>query len=248
VGNVGAGAVAHIVGGPAGIKRVRNPLPALGGRDPHPIRQAKLYAPQAFRRQERAVTADDYARVTERHPEVQRAVATRRWTGSWHTIFITVDRRRGRPIDPAFESELRSFLEKFRLAGQDVEIDAPRFVALDVAIEVCAAPGHFAADVERRLLDVFSTRPLPTGELGFFHPDRLSFGTPLYLSALVARAMRVPGVQSVIPRRFRRFARTAGTALADGYIGLGRLELARLDNDPNAPENGRLEIAVAGGA
>jgi hypothetical protein len=71
-----------------GVK-VRNPLSARGGQDPEPIAHAKLLAPVAFRTQERAVTEDDYAAAAERHPDVQRAAATRRWTGSWYTMFIT---------------------------------------------------------------------------------------------------------------------------------------------------------------
>ncbi len=107
-GNVGAEAIGHVLAPFAGITRVRNPLPAAGGLDPHPVTQARLYAPQAFRRQERAVTADDYAAMTEREPRVQRAVATRRWTGSWYTMFITVDRRGADALDPVFEDRARA--------------------------------------------------------------------------------------------------------------------------------------------
>ena len=78
--------------------------PAQGGRDPEALEDVRQYAPQAFRRQERAVTAADYGMVSERHSEVQRAVATRRWTGSWYTMFVAVDRTGGRAIDPAFEA------------------------------------------------------------------------------------------------------------------------------------------------
>jgi hypothetical protein len=123
-GNVGAEAIGHIVTTITGIVRVRNPLAASSGIDPQPLSRARLYAPQAFRRQERAVTEADYAVVTEREPRVQRAVATRRWTGSWYTMFITVDRRGSDGVDAAFEDELRGFIERFRLAGHDVEIDA----------------------------------------------------------------------------------------------------------------------------
>jgi len=254
-GNVGPEAIAHVVmpsGKLAtafgGIDRVRNPMAARGGREPHPIAQAKLYAPQAFRRQERAVTPADYAAVAERHPEVQRAVATRRWTGSWHTMFVTVDRRGGAPIDAAFERELRAFIERFRLAGHDLEIDVPRFAPLDLAFDVCVRRGYFAPDVEQRLLDAFSRRVLPDGTTGFFHPDRFTFGAPVYLSALIARAMEVPGVAQVLPRRFQRWSRTPAGELADGVITMRRLEIARLDSDPNAPENGRIEFRMVGEA
>jgi predicted phage baseplate assembly protein len=107
-GNVGAGALAHVVTTPGlGIDAsdpdhpaLWNPVPAVGGVLPESMEEVRQYAPQAFRVQERAVTEADYAAVARRHPEVSRAVARRLWTGSWHTIFLTVDRVGGRPVDP----------------------------------------------------------------------------------------------------------------------------------------------------
>lgn len=247
-GNVGAEAIAHVRAPFAGIAAVRNPLPAQGGLDPEPLARVRLDAPQAFKRQERAVTAEDYRAVAEREPRVQRAVATRRWTGSWHTVFITVDRRGGAPVDAAFEDELRRFIERYRLAGHDVEIDAPRYVGLDIELHVCARPGHFPAAVEQRLLAQFSAQRLPDGRTGFFHPDRFSFGQPVLLSAVVATAMSVPGVAYVTPVRFQRLGRAAAGEIAAGRIALARLEIARLDNDPNAPQHGRLRFDVHPGS
>jgi hypothetical protein len=238
-GNVGAEAIAHVLCGFDGVLRVRNPLPATGGTDPEPLARARMDAPQAFRRQERAVTAADYAEVTMRDARVQRAVATRRWTGSWHTLFITVDRRGGAAVDPAFEDSITAFIDRYRMAGHDVEIDAPSYVALDIALHVCAKPGYFAVDVQRRLLRVFTTA---VG--GFFHPDRFSFGEPVYLSAVIAAAMAVPGVSHVEPLRFQRLGRASAGEIDAGRIAMARLEIARLDSDPNAPEMGRIEFEV----
>ena len=241
-GNVGAEAIGHIVAN--GINGVRNPIAATGGIDPQPLSQARLYAPQAFQRQERAVTTDDYADVTEREPSVQRAVATRRWTGSWYTIFITVDRRGISDVDAEYEDEIRAFIERYRMAGHDIEIDAPISVPLDIELHVCAKPGYFAADVEERLLEVFSAGRLSAGGTGFFFPDRFTFGQPVYLSAVIATAMAVPGVAYVTPVRFQRLGRNAANEIANGLIPIARLEIARLDNDPNAPENGRIRFDV----
>ncbi|MFT3718305.1 putative baseplate assembly protein [Pseudorhodoferax sp.] len=238
-GNVGADAIAHVLCGFDGIVRVRNPLPATGGTDPLPLARARMDAPQAFRRQERAVTAEDYAEVAMRDARVQRAVATRRWTGSWHTMFITVDRRGGAGVDAAFGAGIAAFIDRFRLAGHDVEIDAPAYVALDLALHVCTRPGHFPADVRRRLLQAFGTGPG-----GFFHPDRFSFGEPVLLSAVVAAAMAVPGVSHVEPLRFARLGRAPAGEIEAGRIAMARLEIARLDNDPNAPENGKIRFEV----
>ncbi len=254
-GNVGAEAVAHVVTTPGlGVTRVRNPLPASGGTAPESLDEVRLYAPQAFRTQERAVTEKDYAEVAERHPEVSRAVARRRWTGSWHTMFVTVDRAGGREVDDAFERELSAFLERYQLAGHDVEIEPPRFVPLDLALRVCVEAGHRRSDVKRALLETFSNRDLPDGRRGFFHPDNFTFDQPVYLSRVLAAAMAVPGVRWVDvdrtadpPGRFQRWGEAPRMEIAEGLIDVGRLEIAVLDNDPNAPENGKLELFMEGG-
>jgi hypothetical protein len=246
VGNVGAEAIAHVLTNDTAIINARNPLPGQGGLEPEPIEQVRLYAPQAFRTQERAVTADDYAAVTERHPEVQKAAATLRWTGSWYTVFITVDRAGGLPIDAAFENDVRAFLERFRMAGHDVEIDAPLFVPLDIELTGCVQPGHFPADVEQALLEAFSSVDLPGGRRGFFHPDNFTFGQPVYLSQIIATAMQVPGVAWIDATRFQRWGQAAHGELAQGFISFGRLEIARLDNDPNRAENGKIVFNLGG--
>lgn len=253
-GNVGADAIDRLVTPIAGVTRVRNPLPAVGGSAPESMERVRLHAPQVFRYQERAVTEADYAAVAQLHPDVQRATAVRRWTGSWYTIFITCDRRGGRPVTPAFEAEMDVWLDRFRLAGYDVEIDAPRYVALDLALTVCVAGGYQRSNVKRALLDRFSTRDFADGRRGFFHPDNYTFGQPVYLSQVIAAAMAVPGVQWVDaeesatkPNRFRRLGQDAQGAVEAGFLAFNRVEIARLDNDPSLPENGKLEFYMEGG-
>jgi len=254
-GNVGAEAIVHVLAAPGlGIASVRNPLVARGGVAPESLEEVRQYAPQAFRRQERAVTEADYADVAQRHPEVFRAVARRRWTGSWHTMFITVDRVGGQPIDRAFEDELSGFLERYQLAGHDVEIEPPRLVPLDIAMTVCVKPNHLRSDVKRQLLQRFSRFELADGQLGYFHPDNYTFGQDVYLSRLIAAAMAIQGVRWVKvdpgtnpPGRFQRWGARANTEIEDGYLPIGRFEIACLDNDANAPENGRIEFHMEGG-
>lgn len=256
-GNVGAESIAHVLfDPPAGtafdqISLVRNPIAATGGAEPESIEEVKLYAPQAFRVQERAVSVDDYATMAERHPEVVKARATRRWTGSWYTIFLSVDRTGGRPIDEEFETELRNFLEKYRLAAQDIEVEPPQLVPLEIELAVCVDARYYRADVKRALLAAFSSQDLPDGTRGFFHPDNFTFGQPVYLSAIIAKAMSVPGVVWVDPSPgksvFRRFWDSSDAELVKGRIEMARLEIARLDNDPNFPENGTIDFVMDGG-
>jgi len=258
-GNVGAESISrlyHPTGGDwrNAVLRVRNPLPAAGGVEPESLAQVRINAPQAFRVQQRAVTEADYAEVAQRHPEVQHAVGSLRWTGSWHTMFVTVDRKGGRSVDAAFSETLAAFLEHFRLAGYDLRIEGPIFVPLDIVMTVCVQPGFLASNVKAALLEVFSNRDLPDGRSGFFHPDNFTFGQPVYLSRIVAAAMAVPGVAWVDteevaskPNRFRRWGQVSRDEWKEGLITMERLEIARLDNDPSQPENGKFDFHMQGG-
>lgn len=246
-GNVGAEAIGHVVTNVAAIVGVRNPVPAAGGVEPESTAEIRRDAPNAFLVQERAVTAADWAEVTERDRNVQRAAATYRWTGSWHTVFLTADRLGGDPVDAAFEADLRARVERYRLAGYDLEVDGPVAVPLELALMVCAARGHFRSDVAGEVLQVLSNQVLPDGRLGLFHPDRFSFGDPVYLSSVYAAVHAVPGVSSVDVEVFRRLRQSETAGLDSGLLEMGRLEIARLDNDPNFPERGTLKLTMGGG-
>jgi len=178
---------------------VRNPLAAAGGADAETMEEVRQFAPQAFRTQERAVTEADWAAVAERHPEVQKAAARFRWFGSWYTVVITIDRTGGLPVksDKKFRTDIESFLEQFRIAGYDLEINDPVLVPLDILLKICVKSGYFQSDVKRSLTNVFSRYPLAGGGRGFFHPDNFTFGQPVYLSRIYQTAMNVAGVASV---------------------------------------------------
>lgn len=246
-GNVGAESLVHLLTDVTGIVSVRNPMAAHGGTDPESLEHVRRVAPHAFRIQERAVTPDDYAEVAMRHRDVQDATATVRWTGSWRTIFLTIDRLGGRSVDDDFEQEIRSHLERYRMAGQDVEIDGPQFVPLEIEMTVCVQPNYYRSDVKEELLRVFSNRTQLSGELGVFHPDNFSFGQPVYLSKLYAAAQKVEGVRFVTIKKFRRLGSSSGQALDAGVLKLARLEVARLDNDPNFAERGVFRLTMVGG-
>ena len=248
LGNVGADAIAHIVSASSGVfTALRNPMPAAGGVEPEDIEAARRDAPEAFRTQERAVTPADYAAAAERRPDVQRAAATFRWTGSWYTAFVTVDRFGGADVDAPFTTRLRNYLERFRMAGYDLDVRAPRFVPLDVALHLCVRAGYIRADVIQALQRVLSADVLPDGTLGVFHPDNFSFGDAVYLSRIIAAAQAVEGVDSVRVDRFQRRANPDPTTLDAGVIRIGDLEIAQLANNPNFSERGRLILDAGGG-
>jgi hypothetical protein len=152
-GNIGHGALAHVVlpNGVSARLKVSNPLPALGGRVPEAASQIRINAPIGFRRQERAVVAQDYADVALRHNGVANAVAVPMWTGAWQTMMLYIDRSDGLALDKPFERDLLRHMEHFRLIGFDIALRSARAVALDLEFLVCAAmsPQHCAQPCSR---------------------------------------------------------------------------------------------------
>lgn len=257
-GNIGADKLNYIVlyddiGAMQNISSVRNPLPAWGGSPPESMAQVKRLAPAAMRRSlKRAVTEDDYARVTELHDRVARAVAQFRWTGSWHTVFIRVDPKGTTGVTPELRADLMRHVSAYTMTGYDLEIIDPIYVPLELSLEICVAPGYFPSEVEQAVLDVLGNRRLPDGRLGFFHPDRFTFGQTLYISRIYAAVEAVTGVTSIVITGLHRQYAAAADAeteanLARGYIEIGEFAVVRLDNDPDFPENGILHLSMLGG-
>lgn len=254
-GNVGAEAVAHLVYRQhmvAGVRSVRNPLPAQGGADPEPLREAKLFAPHAFRQElRRAVAAADYARLAERNPNVQRAAAALYWTGSWYAMQVTVDPLGGAEVAPDLLQALSGYLHPYRRIGHDVVVEPARYAPLELRLTVCVKPNYLRGQVKATLLDRLSNRNLPDGTRGFFHSDNLTFGAGIYVSALVALVQAVAGVESVqvttLKRMYELSSTEAQQVLDDGVLQLGPREIPQLDNDPSQPENGKLILTLSGG-
>jgi predicted phage baseplate assembly protein len=245
-GNVGADSLIHFAAA-ADIQSSRNPLPASGGSDPETADQIRRRARQAFLTQERAVTMADYDAMTEVDPQVDRAAASLRWTGSWYTVFIAVEPLGGGMLAPDLRAKLRRELERYRLAGQDIELDSPQYVSLDLELSVCVDPGYFQSDVEAALLQILGNKRLPDGRTGIFYPDNFSFGQTVYLSPVYAAARSVAGVISVAATRFEPQGIATNQFLDAGAMPLGPLQVARLDNDRNFPDHGQLTLVMEGG-
>jgi hypothetical protein len=250
-GNVGIGAIRHLV-----LKNrtldvgltVRNPLAARGGTAAEPLEEVRLLAPHAFRQDlQRAVTAEDYALLVERdfRDRVQRAAATLRWTGSWYEVLVAVDPEGGKQ-DESLLAEVEQKLRHYRRIGHDVAVRWAVPVALLVKLSVCVRSGYLRGHVEAALREALSNRRLPDGRRGFFHPDNLTFGQRIALSRLVEAAQAVTGVESVLVEKLERLG-LGDREVAQGFLPLGPLEVAILDNDVRAPANGRLELKLEGG-
>ena len=260
-GNVGAGGLVHVVQPDSGvefgrfIKAVRNPLAAKGGVDPEPIEEVKQVAPVAFGAEQlRAVTAEDYRCVAEKHPEVCRARTDFRWTGSWYTMSITVDPRGRKEVPPDLRGRLRSWVARKALADQhDIEIRDARYVPLSIKVDVWV-DRSCRSDVEGALSTALGDGVRDDGNLGFFHPDNFTFGDRLYLSRLYEAVEAVEGVEYVLVTEFKRWSETSTHEPVLDYIDVEPQEIIRVDNVVIHPdddsrsrsENGWLVLTVRG--
>lgn len=226
---------------------------------------------------ERAITSDDYSSIAQDNnrrlllraslensvPDIcgqpfrklQRAKAALRWTGSWYTMLVALDPAATEDADQELLDEITAYLSPFCRMGYDLLVSPARYAPLTVSMSVCVLPSYLRGHVEAAVLDVLSNRVLPDGSLGFFHPDNLSFGDGIYASRLIAAVQAVPGVQNVKLTELERFEisepahdrHAAEEVPSDSVLVMGPLEIARLDNDPDFPENGVLRLDVRGG-
>ena len=228
--------------------RIWNPLSAAGGVAPETggRRRARTRR-MLFALQERvgyrSRTMPTRAMLVGR--DVQRAAATFRWTGSWYTSFVTADRFGGRDVDADFEADLRARLERFRMAGHDLEVDGPRPVPLEIELQdlpdARLLRGRCAAGPARGC-SVIAYYPMAAAACSTpttSRSDRLSF------SALCMPRRR----RSTASRRwtaivFQRQGKALTSGLGAGRLDMQRLEIARLDNDPNFPERGVVRLHI----
>jgi predicted phage baseplate assembly protein len=249
IGNVASDTITRIDPAAASIvTAVTNPFAATGGADQEPNETVQRLAPQAFRaKQFRAVRPEDYQEAATRLSWVQRAGTAFRWTGSWLTVFTTADPKGSEQI--AFDEliSLIDLLNRYRMVGYESYAPPPRYVGLDLKIQVCARPDAFRGDVQEAILAALSSSKNADGTTGFFFIDNFTFGKPLEPSAIEAVIQNAYGVGGVISVRYRRRGYTNDFVEMTDAVRVAADEIIRVDNDPSRPERGSIEVKVEGG-
>ena len=249
IGNVSADSITIVDPSAAGvITTATNPFAAQGGVDEESDLSVRRLAPQAFRASRLFdVRPEDYQATAQTLPWVLRAGTVFRWTGSWLTVFTTADPRGTESITVAQQADLINLLNRYRLAGYESYVPAPRFVSIDLIITVCAQPTAFRGDVEAAVLFALSASKAPDGTTGFFYLDRFTFGTPLERSAMEAAIQAAYGVAGVVSILYRQRGVTPIYIDLPDTLDVHTDEILRVDNDPSRPERGTLKIIVKGG-
>jgi len=101
--------------------------------------------------------------------------------------------------------------------------------------------------VEEALLHLFITGNQCSGQPGLLNPKNFTFGQTVYASPLISAAQSVEGVVSATLTVFERMDDPSVDGVAQGQLTMGRLEIARCDNDPNRLNHGIFVLHMDGG-
>lgn len=239
------------------IVSVRNAFAASGAREPQSLAEARLLGPYQLRQQNRAVVPADYEACLAAGVQLGgidtpfvpvQSKARFRHTGSWTTVFVSVDMLDRLPLHatPGLRGAFEALLQARKMAGLDVRVEDARYCPLHIRLQVEVDDEHFARDV-RSAVERALVGPLAAPQLPFFGPGRFRFGQPVFLSDLYAVVAAIEGVRSVAVTRFKRLGDRWADCEAQGFIPVGALEVARCDNDSTATQNGVLFVRTCGG-
>ena len=231
------------------ISQVRNPLPASGGVDAETVAAAKHAIPGSFRdHQPRALTADDYVSLASAQPGVRRAAAELRFTGTLTVVDVAVQPSGREDPDRTLLERVRRKLDQSRRIGHVVSVRPPRYRPLIIALDLVLSAIAVRATIADQLARLLSSGWQPDGSPALFNPVRLDFATAVYSSPVIAAVHGVDGVESAALTKFAFLgSRVATAAEIPERLNVGQMEIARLDNDPTAPEHGWAMISLEGG-
>lgn len=183
-----AGSITQIAKGAAGLKAVRQPVPAYGGADVEPAAEARRFGPASSLLLGRAVSLADLEAAAAREPGVVAAKSAWRWHET-----------KQRPVaqiyyigDAGLEAQLRAKLENL------VEPFTPLVIA---PAEAVVRELSIAVDVDARYLEQTVLANVRAALLdaadGLLAPARIGIGAALFRSRIYECVLAVEGAVSV---------------------------------------------------
>lgn len=177
----------------AGLRKIRNVLPAFGGSDAEGPAELGVRGPRSALLLGRAISLVDFETAAAQQPGVRAARAQWRWDERGLRPAVVVSYIGDAQLAPNIQAALRA------LAEDDAPISAvsslPQSARLDVDIEVDSlyVPADVVAAVGHAL---FAAVTLP-GTGGLLCPERLGPDGVVFQSVLVRAVMDVPGVTAL---------------------------------------------------
>jgi hypothetical protein len=152
-------------------------------------------------------------------------------------------------LPPKLIDRITWALNKVKRIGHSVRVVLARRVVPILELRVVLPAHALRSQVESSLHELLSSRVMSDGKLGYFHPDRSTFGDGIHISELVSAACQHLGkrVLSVEVVNLHRRDLGASQELEDGLLRLHPQEIVRFENNPRLPRFGKLEIEMVGG-
>jgi hypothetical protein len=223
-----------------------NPFDATDGRAPESASVIRRRVPEAFLyQQSRAVTLGDYVARAAEIPGVSNAAAFYRWTGSWRTVRVIIDPAGSTTLSETLRASVEQALDAVHLIGEDIEVRAPEYVPLLIAVVICVAGDYWIDDVAPVVESAFSTGYTPDGVPAFFNPDRWTFGQALHASQIEGWLKKIEGVEHVVSLQMTRWWDQSVTS--HEVITVSPQEIVLVSNDPSRLELGRISFTYQGG-
>ena len=227
-GNIGSELIQHVVtrSGSIFASAVKNPFPVSGAELQEDVSRIQQNGPSGKVERQTAVLAEDYREIVMREfgESLQNASASIRPMGSFQLVTIVVDPFvRSDRID---NEVIQKAMQKYRQIGHEIRVIDGTKIEVNLTIQIFTSRGVSASEVRESCEAALSDIQSPNGSLGFFHPDRLTFGESIFANKVTESVNSIPGVEN---------------------SSILRLERADLPNPKNqVVEFGPLEVAVRG--
>lgn len=224
-GEVAAGQISLMTSGPAGIRRVTNPVPAVGAEDPESLADARRNAPLTVLTLDRLVSVSDYEDFARTFAGIGKAKSTELWTGKRSFVHLTVAAASGAAINESGPpiTTLREALASKADPSQIVMVSTFDPAQFAVHLRIIKDDAYLAETLEQEIRDALVER---------FSFAQRQFAQPVAGSEVVAIVQAIPGVVALDLDKLYRVGETvkfnavlpARRASWAGY-GVSRAEL-----------------------
>lgn len=242
-GNIGADTLRHVVTQWTAIRSVSNPLAASGGRAAEPLEAIRSALVSSSTRPVRCLTVDEWTRAALQLDDVAMVAVDPHRSGVGDGVWLYLLRRSAQSVDQVFAARAAAQLQPLAIAGTEVVVTGPRWVPLDVALDLVLSRSARAArcrsEVARRVGAWLGRTSRESG--------RVRFGETIHASGFIERAMEVDGVEQVTVTRLQRRSDPVTSGPAAQAVPIADVELATVGTRIADADPGRLVLTVEGG-
>jgi hypothetical protein len=177
----------------AGLRKIRNVLPAFGGADAEGPAELAVRGPRSALLLGRAISLLDIETAASQQPGVRAARAQWRWDEQGLRPAVVVSYIGDAQLAPAILAALRALAEDGAPLSAAQSIGQPTRLDVDIEIDPLYVPDDVLAAVGEAL---FGAVTLP-GTGGLLRAERLGPDGVVFQSVLVRAVMEVPGVAAL---------------------------------------------------